>query len=991
MKIHSSSTENELFEYFASKSPFSSIPSDALRFLVSNSTFRKFDPGQRILRPDEVNPYIYIVVEGDVRVLSHSQDGSKTLTVQSRDSLHGWISLLRAAPSELVQAKTHTTAIQLSSELFITLYKQNPEFAKYFDSFLCESEISVVYEAIKDSYPKNFADLSLDISTCLEGSKVYTSSSLSELSGLASDENSSDSLWYMSSYGVKGFPVGSVITPAINKAESKLLLPIRVVSLRPVSSSELSETANAIPIISSSEDLPELSDYYKLGIVEDENIPDSDRYPAETGSGPINEVIAICHTVSLHQRVPFRHDTVQKIVESRLLRNKSITLQVYAGLCEVLGMKCQLAKTDKSYIPNIEAPAVFFVDGTPIVFFEVKNDFVIYTHPQKGLQKLALSEFIQFLDDDVTFILPRRVASTPTTRFSWSWFVPLLKKYKKSLVIVFASSLLAQLFGLAIPLLIQQIIDKVLSQGNLSSLNVLGTAMIVLALFQGLLQVLRTYIFVDTTDRMDLALGSSVIDRLLSLPLSFFEKRPVGELSQRLGELNSIRGFLTGTALISVLNIIFATLYIVVMFIYSPLLSVVALSTTPLYLLLVFVVAPIYKSLIRKRAVASARTQSHLIEVLGGIQTVKAQHFELTARWKWQERYRVFVDEGFKSVALGTASGEVGTFLNQLSSLLILWVGMILVLDSKLTLGQLIAFRIIAGNVTGPLLQLAGLYQGFQKVQLSMERLSDIVDQNPELLSASESTQIPLPAIKGAVTFKDVSFRFKDSGPLQLENVNIDIKAGSFVGIVGQSGSGKSTLMKLLPRLYNIEKGAVYIDSYDVSKVELGSIRRQVGIVPQDSLLFEGTVADNISMNEPNSSTEAIIQAAKIACAHEFIMSLPDGYATALSERGSNLSGGQRQRIAIARTILSDPQLLVMDEATSALDFDTERRLCLNLQNWSTGRTVFFITHRLSTVKSSDLILVMHQGRLEESGTHSELIQKNARYAALYKQQSLGS
>ena len=200
-----------------------------------------------------------------------------------------------------------------------------------------------------------------------------------------------------------------------------------------------------------------------------------------------------------------------------------------------------------------------------------------------------------------------------------------------------------------------------------------------------------------------------------------------------------------------------------------------------------FVVAPIYKSLIRKRAVASARTQSHLIEVLGGIQTVKAQHFELTARWKWQERYREFVDEGFKSVALGTASGEVGTFLNQLSSLLILWVGMILVLDSKLTLGQLIAFRIIAGNVTGPLLQLAGLYQGFQKVQLSMERLSDIVDQNPELLSASESNQIPLPAIKGSVTFRDVSFRFKDSGPLQLENVNIDIKAGSFVGIVGKA------------------------------------------------------------------------------------------------------------------------------------------------------------------------------------------------------------
>ena len=377
--------------------------------------------------------------------------------------------------------------------------------------------------------------------------------------------------------------------------------------------------------------------------------------------------------------------------------------------------------------------------------------------------------------------------------------------------------------------------------------------------------------------------------------------------------------------------------------------------------------------------------------MLGGIQTVKAQHFELTARWKWQERYREFVDEGLKSVALGTASGEVGSFLNQFSGLLVLWVGMMMVLDARLTLGQLIAFRIIAGNVTGPLLQLAGLYQGFQKVQLSMERLSDIVDQNPELLSASEVAQIPLPAIKGAVKFKDVSFRFKDSGPLQLQDINIDIPAGSFVGIVGQSGSGKSTLMKLLPRLYNADKGSVYIDSYDISKVELGSIRRQVGIVPQDSLLFEGTVAENIAMNEPNSSTESIIEAANIACAHEFIMTLPDGYATVLSERGANLSGGQRQRIAIARTILSNPQLLVMDEATSALDFDTERRLCLNLQNWSTGRTVFFITHRLSTVKNSDLILVMHQGRLDEYGSHKSLMNNNSRYAALYNQQSLGS
>ena len=563
----------------------------------------------------------------------------------------------------------------------------------------------------------------------------------------------------------------------------------------------------------------------------------------------------------------------------------------------------------------------------------------------------------------------------------------MLKKYKRALILVFVSSLLAQLFGLGIPLLIQQIVDKVLSQGNLSSLNVLGTVMIVLAIFQGILLILRTYIFVDTTDRMDLTLGSAVIDRLLSLPLKFFEKRPVGELSQRIGELNTIRSFLTGTALVSVLNIIFAALYLVVMIIYSPLLTIVSLSTLPLYLLLVFGVAPLYRQLIRTRAAAQARTQSHLIEVLGGIQTVKAQHFELTARWKWQDRYREFVSEGFKSVVLGTTSGQIGSFLNQLSSLLVLWVGMWLVLKGDLTLGMLIAFRIISGNVTGPLLQLSSLYQGFQKVQVSMERLSDILDQNPELSREEDIDQISMPLIKGDLRFEDVKFRFGKVGPYQVDRVNLNISSGQFVGIVGQSGSGKSTLTKLIPRLYEPESGRIFLDDYDICKVDLSSLRRQIGIVPQDSLLFEGTIAENIALNDPQASTETITEAAKLACAHDFIMSLGQGYATRLSERGSNLSGGQRQRIAIARTILANPQLLIMDEATSALDYNTERQLCINLQRWAENRTVLFITHRLSSIKSSDQILVMNDGSLVEQGTHEELIDLGERYAALYRQQ----
>ena len=299
------------------------------------------------------------------------------------------------------------------------------------------------------------------------------------------------------------------------------------------------------------------------------------------------------------------------------------------------------------------------------------------------------------------------------------------------MILVFIATMLAQLMGLAIPLLLQQIIDKVLSQGNVSTLNVLGSTMIILALFSGLLTALRQFIFVDTTDRMDLTLGSAVIDRLLGLPLRYFEKRPVGELSQRLGELNSIRSFLTGTALISVMNLFFALMYLIVMVIYSPLLTAVALSTFPIYLALVLVISPIYKQMIRSRAVAAAKTQSHLIEILTGIQTVKAQNSQLTARWKWQDRYKEMVNQGFRAVTVGTISGQTGGFLTQLSSLMVIWVGMIEILNGNLTLGQLIAFRIISGNVTGPLLQLSTLWQGFQGVQLSMERLGDILNQTP--------------------------------------------------------------------------------------------------------------------------------------------------------------------------------------------------------------------------------------------------------------------
>ena len=510
--------------------------------------------------------------------------------------------------------------------------------------------------------------------------------------------------------------------------------------------------------------------------------------------------------------------------------------------------------------------------------------------------------------------------------------------------------------------------------------------LLVIAVFEAVLTALRTYLFVDTTNRIDMALGSEIIDHLLRLPLRYFDKRPVGELSSRVNELENIRKFLTGTALTVVLDAVFSVLYIVVMFIYSWLLTLVALATIPLFVFLTVLVAPIVRKQLRVKAERNASTQSFLVEALSGIQTVKAQNIELRTRWQWQERYASYVSAGFNTVLTSTTAGAASNFLNKLSALLVLWVGAYLVLQGELSLGQLIAFRIISGYVTAPILRLAQLWQNFQETALSLERLSDILDHPCEAEEQGRN-QIQMPDIQGQVTYENVAFRFAPSGPLQLVNVNLEFPAGQFVGIVGQSGSGKSTLMKLLPRLYEVESGRILIDKYDIGKVELYSLRQQVGIVPQDSLLFEGTIQENISLTRPEADDNAIIMAARIAGAHEFIMDLPLGYNTRVGERGASLSGGQRQRIAIARTILHNPRLLILDEATSALDYDTEKQVCNNLKTWSQGRTVFFITHRLSTIQDSDIILVMDRGAAVEQGTHAELMELRGRYYTLYQQQ----
>ena len=468
--------------------------------------------------------------------------------------------------------------------------------------------------------------------------------------------------------------------------------------------------------------------------------------------------------------------------------------------------------------------------------------------------------------------------------------------------------------------------------------------------------------------------------------MRYFEKKPIGELSSRLNELETIRRFLTSTALTAVLDVVFAILYLGVMVFYSVTLTLVILGTVPLLILATVGLGPITQKLLRARAEAYSRSQSLMVEILNGIQTIKVQNSESTARRNWEDRQLEAINKGFKTSAANTISSNTLQFINKISAILVITVGSWLVIQNQMTLGELIAFRIISGYVTQPILRLSSTWQGFQEASLSLERLGDIVNQ-PLETSEHEASNITMPKLLGDIAFEGVSFSYSQTTRPQLNGVSLKVGAGSFTGLVGQSGCGKSTLLKLVPRLYSPSQGKILIDGLDVAKVELYSLRRQIGFVPQDCLLFEGSIYSNIAIADPEAETDQVIRASQLACAHDFIMGLPYGYSTPVGEKGSGLSGGQRQRIALARMLLQDPEMVILDEATSALDADTEQQVVANIRQALAGRTILMITHRLSTLQHADQIIVMHEGRLDSQGTHSELMALAGRYYVLYQQQ----
>ncbi|MEM6254600.1 MAG: peptidase domain-containing ABC transporter [Cyanobacteria bacterium P01_D01_bin.156] len=990
-------TVNPIQQYLSDAAPFRCLSIDVLQSLAEKSQLLRYRIGQPILRRETMPHQVVLIREGQARLLGYNPytNSPVTLKLLGAGDVLGLAGPARGVACESAIASTEILAVAIPVTAIKQLMASHLEFANAIKNQGYLAELFEILSNYFQNQAHNAGNIAPLTNTVLNTGVVIKEAPPGQLKHSDLDNRN---LWFISRGKVAFHEEGGQLSPTMASTEvldpqGVRLVGIPATVLTAQVETKATEVLDADPWASPTEE-DEVSDIPFAGALPQTVDLDTDtprqEYPLIRARGEIDSLLACFEMLARHFGMPFKRDVVRKVLTNQKERLGQISLPTCGAIADMLGLKPQLAKVPASAIGRLPKIALIkWRDSYALLYETSAKQYVIGSPEDRELVRHSPEAFEEIWGPEGEILLLETTAQTPQQRFGLSWFVPSLKKYKWILIEVLIASFFYQVFSLANPLMIQVIIDRVIVQQSVDTLHVLGIFLVIVAVFEAILGALRTYLFVDTTNRIDMTLASQTIDHLLRLPLKYFDRRPVGELSSRVNELENIRQFLTGTALTVVLDAVFSVVYIIVMLIYSVKLTAVSLSTIPLFLGLTFFVSPIVRRQLRAKAEQNARTQSFLVEALSGIQTVKAQNIELNTRWKWQDRYSRYVSDGFKTVLTSTTASSASNFLNKLSGLLVLWFGAYLVLEGDLTLGELIAFRIISGYVTQPLLRLTQLWQNFQETALSLERLSDIID-HPQEQEEAQRSQIPMPDIKGHVRYENLSFRFGASGPLQLSNINAEFQAGQFIGLVGLSGSGKSTMMKLLPRLYEPNSGRILIDNYDINKVELYSLRRQVGIVPQDSLLFEGTIQENIALTNPEATTEEVINAAKIACCHDFIMEMGVGYNTRVGERGSSLSGGQRQRIAIARTIIQNPRLLILDEATSALDYDTEAQVSINLKKWAKGRTVFFITHRLGALRSADNILVMDQGSIVEEGTHEELLALKGRYYCLHQQQGNG-
>jgi ATP-binding cassette, subfamily B, bacterial HlyB/CyaB len=665
------------------------------------------------------------------------------------------------------------------------------------------------------------------------------------------------------------------------------------------------------------------------------------------------------------------------------------SMRSLSAAAESLGFSTRPVKASLDKFAQQPLPAIAHWQGRHyIVVYEITKKQVIIADPAIGQRQLTIQEFktgwtgYALLLQPTASLKKTQEANTPF----WQLF-DLVKPHFQVLLEVFLASVLIQVFGLVTPLFTQLLLDRVIVQGSVLTLNTVGFGLLIFGLFRVAINGLRQYLLDHTANRISVALMVGFIKHTFSLPLAFFESRYVGDIVSRVQENQKIQRFLTGEALSIGLDLLTVCVYVGLMFWYSPPMALMTLAIVPPFVLLTLFATPFLRRISREVFTAGTLENSYLIQSLTGISSIRSMAIEQTVRWHWEELLNNLIKKNFSGQVVSNQLQLISSTIQSLASTGLLWFGAWLVIQNQLTIGQLVAFNMLLGNIIQPFQRLIILWNQLQEVIVATERINDVLEAEPEEDLEHQPRQF-LPRLIGSIRFNNVTFRYHTESEINiLENLSFEILPEQTVAVVGRSGSGKTTLSKLILGLYLATDGRVLIDNQDVTSISLHSLRSQIGVVDQDTFLFGGTIRENITIAHPEASLEEIMEAAQLAGADEFIKRMPMGYETQIGEGGGMLSGGQRQRLAIARALLGNPRLLILDEATSHLDSESERIIQNNLKQILQGRTSVIIAHRLSTVRHADLILVLDRGVLVESGTHEALISKRGHYFYLNQQQ----
>ncbi|MFT0865538.1 type I secretion system permease/ATPase [Pseudomonas sp. CAM1A] len=652
-----------------------------------------------------------------------------------------------------------------------------------------------------------------------------------------------------------------------------------------------------------------------------------------------------------------------------------------------LGLKAKRVETRPERLAQTPLPAIAADrEGGFFIIARMDHGKVLIQDPRaERPEVIDLATLEQRWSGELLLVRSEALAPGESSRFDFTWFIPAIVKHRKLLGEVTLVSFVLQIFALLTPLFFQVVMDKVLVHHGLTTLDVIAIGLLGIMLFESALSGLRSFVFAHTASRIDVELGSRLFHHLIHLPLAYFQARRVGDSVARVRELENIRNFLTGNAITLVMDVLFSVVFIAVMFYYSGWLTLVVVTSLPLYALVSLLITPVLRQRLQDSFNRGAENQAFLVETVNGIDTLKSMAVEPQVLRRWDNQLAAYVAAGFKTQTWSTLANESVGLIGKLVTVATLWLGARLVIDGQLTVGELIAFNMLAGRVAQPIMRLAQLWTSFQQTGVSVQRLGDILNTRTELASSARSA---LPPLQGRIEFDQVHFRYRADGSEILRGVSLCIEPGEVIGVVGRSGSGKSTLTRLLQRLYVPERGRVLVDGMDLALADASSLRRQIGVVQQDNLLFNRSIRENIALADPGTPLETVMQAARLAGAHDFILELAEGYDTMVGEHGASLSGGQRQRIAIARALIGDPRILIFDEATSALDYESERIIQQNMRSICQGRTVIIIAHRLSAVRNANRIVVVDRGQIVEQGSHAELLAHQAgHYARLHRLQ----